>query len=413
MSQLALHPIRVLVLGDSLDALDAVESMLSQEPGIIVTTSGARFGEGIRAVHQSEPDVVLLLADSLVGADPLIAVEELGTARPWTGVVVLSSCGRHTSRDFVLSGARDCLSPPYERDTLVESLRQVHAHETRRRERLAARIEAGDRSRSCQLVAVHGAKGGVGTTTIAVNLAVALKMLTEARVALLDANLQFGDVGVALNVSVATTIVDLLSHLQDLDSDLLNRVMVAHSSGVKVLSGPSELEDAESVSSDQMRRILSALTGDFDYVVADTAATLDSVGLSVLDQAHKIVLVTTPEIPALKNTGRFLQVSRRLGYPPEKTLLVVNRAESRDSVSLSEIEKSLGLKPAATIPSAGGVFVRAVNRGEDVVAIRTAKGISDGIQTLARQLIVSSDSDGGSQRNGGGGGLFKRWRRQR
>ena len=400
MNELSLHPVRVLVLGDSPDATNAVGVMLQQEPGLIVATAKARYGEGVRALHEIGPDVAILLADSLLGADAVVSMEELATARPWTGVIALSSGERYSSRDFVLAGARDCLSPPYERNTLVDSIRQVHAHESRRRERLGPRTAASDQRKSCHMIAVHGSKGGVGTTTIAVNLAVALKVLTNARVAIVDASLQIGDIGVSLNLPVNTTVVDLLARLQDVDEALLDKVMAAHSSGIRVLMGPSDVEDADSITADQMRHVLTLLAGHFDYLIVDTAATLDGVGLAVLDQSHKILLVTTPEVPALKNAGRFLQISRRLGYPSEKCLLLVNRAGSRDAVSLGEIEKSLGVKPVGTLRSAGGVFVKAVNRGEDIVASRMAKEVSDDVYTMARQLVVSEDASGPTKKNG-------------
>ena len=409
MSQLATHPIRVLVLGDTSEAIDAIASVLRQEPGVTVTTSRVGFGAGVRAIQQSEPDIALLLADSLLGTDPLVTIEELGTTGMRTAVVVLSACQQHASREYILAGARDCIPPPYERQSLVASLRQVNAIETRRRERMDARSRTAERQRACRIVAVHGAKGGVGSTTIAVNLAVALRKLTNERVALVDASLQLGDVGVALNLHGSATILDLLMNIHELDMELLDRVLATHSSGVRVLLGAPDLEHADEVNAEQMRRIVTALSTGFEFIVADTAATLDAVGLSVLDLAHRVVLVTTPELPALKNAGRFLQLAGRLGYPREKINLVVNRAGSRDAVSLAEIEKSLGIRSLASIPSAGGVFVKAANRGEDVIASR-ARGVSEGIYALARQLAAKAGEAG--VRQAGRGRLFGLLRRR-
>ena len=389
LSQLPARPIRLLVLGDLPQAVDVIAGLLQHEPGFTITTSRAAYGEASRAVRQAEPDVVLLLADSLEAADPVVAVEELESAAAGVAIVVLSSGDRYAPRDFVLAGARDCLAPPYDREILAASLRQVHAHEARRRDRLVASLGIGGRQHRCRIVAIHGAKGGVGATTVAVNVAVALRRLTDERVALVDASLQTGDVGVALNLVGSAAIDDLVVHLSELDGQLLNRVLVTHSSGVRVLLAPRDLERAEDIGADQMRRVLAALSAHFDYLVVDTSSTLDAAGLAVLDYADKIVLLTTPEIPSLKNAGRFLQVSRRLGYPTDKLVLALNRAHSQNGISFAEVERSLAHRPAATIPTAGGPIMRALNRGEAIVATSTWRGVSRSLTELARLLAVT------------------------
>lgn len=392
MSQLPASPIRTLVLGDSPQDAEVIASLLQAEPGFTVSVSRVAYGEAARAIRHGEPDVILLLADSLTAADPLVAVEELEAAAPGAAIVALSAESRYTTRDFILAGARDCLSPPYDRELLAAGLRQVHAHERRRQDRLAAALGAGMRQHRCRVIAVHGVKGGVGATTVAVNLAVALRRLTGERIAIVDASLQTGDVGVALNLVGSAAIDDLVNRLNELDVDILNRVLVTHSSGVRVLLAPRDIERVDTIGGDEIRRILAFLAAQFDYVVVDTASTLDAVGLAALDYADQIVLLTTPEIPSLKNAGRFLQVSRRLGYPNDKLLLTVNRAGISHAVPLAEIERSLSWRPAATIPSADGLFVQAANRGEAVVATSTWRGPSRSLYRLARQVAVSMPS---------------------
>lgn len=395
MSEMPVNPIRVLVLADSDQVCEVIAGLLQAQPGFTVTTAGDAYGEGYRAARQALPDVILLVADSLVSADPVAEVEELEAAAPGAAVVVLGADGRSTTRDFYLAGARDCLMPPYDHEKLAASLRQVHLHERRRRERLEASIGSGQRKHRCKTIAVHGVKGGVGTTSIAVNLAVALRQLTDERVVVFDASLQSGDVGVALNLTGNTGIDDLVSRLDELDVDLLNRVLVTHPSGVRALLAPRELERVDAIGGEEIRKVMAYLTGHFDYVVVDTAHTLDPAGLAVLDHSDQIVLLTTPEVPSLRNAGRFIQLTKRLGYPASKTLLVLNRAGSRSAVSAADVEKSLGWRPAVAIPSAGSHFIKAVNNGEVIVKPGAWRGPAASLLQLARQLAVTTKAQRG------------------
>lgn len=394
MSQLPTSPVRVLVLDDSPDSTEVIANLLRAEPGFSVTTSAMAFGEGLRAARRSDPNLIVLVADGLVGSDALVAVEELDAAAPGAAIVVLSSGDAALAHDIILAGARDCLAPPYTRDMLITSLRKVHQNESRRRERFSASLTSGLRAHRCQVIAFHGAKGGMGTTTTAVNVAVGLRKLTGERVAIVDASLQAADVGVALNVSSTTGVDDLLPHLNELDADLLSRVLATHSSGVKVLLAPRDLERAEAVAGEEIRRVLAFLAGHFDYVVVDTAPSLDAAGLAALDYADQIVLLTTPDVVALRNTGRFLQLSRRLGYPAEKIGLVVNRSNCHYAIRLSEIEKRLGVKPIATIPNSERAFHWAISRGELLDPGFLFGGPSRAIDRLSRRLAVRSSNSG-------------------
>ena len=390
MMQLPNTPIRALVLDDSPDSSELVANLLRSEPGFAVTASRVAFGEGVRVARKSEPDVIVLVADSLVGTDAHLAVEELEGAAPTSAIVVLTGGDAARTREFHLAGARDCLAPPYTRETLVASVRKVYLNESRRRERLAANLSAGQRRHRCQVIAIHGAKGGVGTTTVAVNVAVALRKLTNERVALVDASLQSGDVGVALNLTNNTGIDDLLPHLNELDVDMLTRVLAGHSSGVKALLAPRDLERAEAVAGDEIRRVLAFLAGHFDYIIVDTAPTLDAPGLAALDHADQIVLLTTPDIAALRNAGRFLQLARRLGYPSEKVALVVNRATSHHAIQRPEIEKRLGITSLATIPALDRAALHAAIHGHLLVENTSFASPGRSLRSLARLLAVQS-----------------------
>ena len=390
MSQSPTSPIRILVLSDSPQASDVIAAMLQSEPGFNVSISAAAYGEGTRAARQTSPDVVVLVADSLAAADPVAEVEELEASAPQAAIVVLGVDARTPPREFYLAGARDCLSPPYDRETVTNSVRRAYQLERRVRERLEMAQGSSQRRHRCKTIAVHGVKGGVGATTIAANLAVGLRQLTGERVALVDASLQAGDIGVALNLIGSAGLDDVVMKLNELDTDLMNRILITHSSGVRVLLAPRDLERVEAIGGDEIRRVLTFMSSHFDYIVVDTAPYLDTPGLAALDHADQIVLLTTPEVPALRNAGRFVQTARRLGYPPNKLLLALNRVGSRNGVPVSEVEKSLGWRPQATISSDGAAFIRAANHGEVVVRLGAWRGASRSLLELARAVSVTS-----------------------
>lgn len=237
-----------------------------------------------------------------------------------------------------------------------------------------------------QIIAIHGAKGGVGATTVAVNLAVALRLETQARIALVDANLYSGDVAVSLNLAVRGSLADLLPHLRNLDGDFLDRAAVRHISGIVAFPAPDDFERAQAIGGEQIGRILGALRRHYDYVVVDTCSLPDQVTARTLEVADRIVLVFTPEIPALKNAARFLNLAEESGYGDQRLIAVLNRDNSRGAVGRDDIATHLRVRIAATLPSEGQTVVGAANVGEPVVGRRRGR-FAEGIRDLSDFLL--------------------------
>ncbi|MEJ2560965.1 MAG: AAA family ATPase, partial [Anaerolineae bacterium] len=171
---------------------------------------------------------------------------------------------------------------------------------------------------------VFSPKRGVGCSTVAINLANALHQAEGRQVALVDSSLQFGDVAVLLNLQASRTIADLAPHIDELDQELLDHVLLAHHSGIKALLAPPRPEMADLVAPGVLNTILEKLRRLYDYIVIDTPSTLADLTLTVLDVADRIILITTPDIPAIKNAKLFFEVTEALEYPSGKTILVLN-----------------------------------------------------------------------------------------
>lgn len=242
---------------------------------------------------------------------------------------------------------------------------------------------AGIRQFDSRVVSIFSTKGGTGKTTVAVNLATALQKLGK-RVALVDLDLQFGDVGVFMNIPTVDTISDLAGE-QLLSPSVVNSYLYKHESGVKVMCGPESPELAELVKSETLEKVLTVLQAEFDFVICDLAPILDDVTLFALDRSEIVYFVTNPEIPTLKNTHTCMGVLGTLGYA-EKVKIVLNRNGDK-LVSVSDVERALDCEVAVAIPADVKSASSAINRGIPVVDCFPKAKISKAVTELAKQLI--------------------------
>jgi pilus assembly protein CpaE len=350
--------------------------------------------EAIELAGKLQPDI-LLLDINMPGMDGITAAELLATRAPTAAIIMMSVQGEPDYlRRAMLAGAREFLVKPFSSDELAASIRQVHARERQKAGRVPA--AAPDRNgsegpappRTGRVVALFAPKGGVGRTTLAVNLAVAAATELGQSVALVDASLQFGDVGVLLNLSPKNkSIVDLAQELTgDEDVEILDSVLVNHSSGIRVLLAPPTPEMSELVTVEHLQRILSALRAHNDLVIVDCWPWLQDSTLTLLDQADVVLLVLTLEITNIKNIRQFVELGEQLGYAESKVQLVLNRADAAYGIRVQDVESSIGRKINHTVVSDGRTVVYALNRGVPfVVAARQAR-VSEDVVRLAKAV---------------------------
>ncbi|HEX2065615.1 MAG TPA: P-loop NTPase, partial [Candidatus Thermoplasmatota archaeon] len=238
--------IHVLVLSDLAEEAELLVSLLAQVEGLQVRSAPTAFGEGLKAVTRYDPHVVVV-ADTI--ENPAAVIEELDAAAPsTTWLAILPEGDVRGAQDCTLAGARATLLKPFDQERLVQAIRQVHARETRRKQHVASSLDAGAaRQQRPRVIAVHGAKGGVGATTLACNLAAALRRLTGRRVALIDGDVLSGDARVMFDVNSAQSLADLLPQLRELDADLVDALLAEHGTGVRVLLAPDQLQRAEAL----------------------------------------------------------------------------------------------------------------------------------------------------------------------
>jgi pilus assembly protein CpaE len=276
-------------------------------------------------------------------------------------------------RRAMLAGARDFLTKPPKSDELVSVIRRAGKIAKTYRTEVRVRgtgslVDPGTgtfpTSGIGKIIAVYSPKGGVGTTTIAANLAVTLHSL-ETPAVIVDANLQFGDVQVFFNERGRTSIVDLTPNVDQLDRELVEDVVLHHqNSGVDIVSAPATPEDGEHVTGQDLVKVLKFLARMYSYVIVDTNSYLADETIDTLDACDLLVLVSSQDIPAIINTRSVLQLLiTRLGISKQKIILVMNRFDRQIAITPDKVGHNLGHKVACVLFEDREVVVPGVNRG--------------------------------------------------
>ncbi|MFD1037353.1 CpaE family protein [Virgibacillus byunsanensis] len=234
-------------------------------------------------------------------------------------------------------------------------------------------------------IAVCGAKGGIGRTLISVNLAIALSK-KNLNVNLLDADFQFGDVSVAMDLQPSFTMKDVVGELKSIDESSINNYLTAHSSGVSVLPSPERPEFAELVTTDALLQVVDMLRKQSDYLVVDTGMGIQEQTLDVLEQADQILVVTNLEMTALKSTRLMLETLEKLGIR-EKVILVVNRYDMDSLIKAEDVPDMLGSKDTIFIPNDFKSASQSLNLGIPLVISRSKSNLSKAFFRIAEKLI--------------------------
>jgi pilus assembly protein CpaE len=387
--------IRVLIVDDIVESRDNVAKLLRFEPDVEIVGMAEGGQEGIDLAFQLEPDIVLMDIN-MPGVDGITATTRISSRLVNTAVIMMSVQNEPDYlRRSMLAGAREFLSKPFSLDELVESIRHVHqlAQSSRRvvvDPTVHLPTTSGGKTRRAQIFSVFSLKGGVGRSTVAANLAVALRTAAPDReVILVDGNLLYGDIGVMMNVKDNKTIGDIVRNFTTLDRDLVNDILVTHSSGVKVLLAPPDPQAGERVSAEHMRQIVQYLHAMADFVIVDTRPSFDDVTMSLLDLSDRILLLLTLELTAIKGAKQYLELCDLLGYDSDKIQLVLNRATVNSGIPVEDIAGSLKGDFIAKLPDDAAAVLRAINEGVPIQQSAPNSALAHEISGLAAYLTKS------------------------
>lgn len=406
---MAADKIRVLIVDDIAETRENIRKLLQFESDVDVAGAAAAGKEGVKLALELDPDVILMDIN-MPDIDGITATEMIRQKLPHVQVIILSvQNDQNYMRRAMLAGARDFLTKPPMGDELISAVRRagdmarLERAKGAQQQQLVAAVSAGSPAMMAglapsvkgKIVTIYSPKGGTGCTTIAVNLALALNS-EDTRVVLVDANLQFGDVAVFVNVQGKNTIVELAPRVDELDADIVEEILVKHeASGVRILAAPQRPEMAEKVGAEQFIKVVQYLQRMYAYVVIDTSPILTDLILSIFDVSDVLVLVTTQEIPAIKSARLVLDLFQTMGLGKDRLVFTMNRYDKRIAITPERVSENLKHEISAIVPFDEKIVITAVNRGVPFILENKAQPVGRGILSLAeavRARLASLDS---------------------
>ena len=379
--------VRVVALCDPGATLQQITEALNAQNEFTLADIIASKDKLTRQIRASEADI--LLVDSTLGGEPTIdIIDDLALQFPSTAVVaILPNNDPLVAQQVMLAGARAFLITPFSQINLVSTLRRVSELEGRRQQTQSyVPTQVMESTRPLRSVTVFSPRGGTGVTSIAANTAIALAEETGKKVLLFEGKVFFGHLEVMLNLKVQNALSDLIPHVTSLDESLIRDVVCPHPSGIHVLLAPSNVQIAQGIRAEDIYSIYMGVARYYDFIVVDAGGPLNDISVTLMDATDRILLVTTPDLASLHDTSRFLQLSRSLGYPAEKILMILNKAGVEGGVKLKDIEEVLHNQIYHQIANDPANVTRSINRGIPFLVYYPRSPASKSIQQLARNL---------------------------
>jgi pilus assembly protein CpaE len=330
--------------------------------------------EQIRSLHNQDPALILMMVAETVTADLL--------------------------RGAMRAGVSDVIEAPLDEPKIEAAIEQF-GHDVLKRRSAAKPTVEPVRTERGAIVTVTSAKGGSGKTVTATNVALLLNRIPDKKVVLVDADLQFGDVCLLLQLEPRFTMVNAAHELHHLDGEMLDSLLTEHPSGLKVLAAPLEPAFADDITTAGLMQMLDLLQENYDYVVVDTASMLDELILSLIEKADHVLMVVDMDLPSVKNAKLALETLRLLKFSTQNVQLVMNRSNSKAKLDNKEIEGALKMEISAAVPSDAAV-PNSVNEGRPIVETDPKGKVAKGFESVA-ELIAGKIPESTSK-----GGLFGR-----
>lgn len=383
------EPIRVLTISSDELMLELIKTALAREVNYLFIDRQEQDHDLMESIENSKPDCILL--DFLTSAaNPIDLIDSISLQFPEIMVVVILPEDKIAEANrVILAGARAFMIQPFNQKGLMDTLgriRELYQRSQQARTTVAA-TELPPATRGTFVV--FSPKGGVGCSTVAINLALALKDELHQDVLLMDGKLLFGDLDIMLNLKTQNSISDLVPHIGSLDESLIRDVVSEHVSGLKILPAPVNPISAQGIHPEELHKILTVVQNSYPNVVIDSGNFMNDNAVTLMDASHKILLVINPDIASLRDASRFFEICHTtLSFPREKILVVINQHDQREGIALEDIERSLKTNVFATLPWDPRASLQSINRGVPVALQTQNIPLRKAFRAMAKNLAA-------------------------
>jgi len=376
---------KILLVSKNPEIIQSTREYLAEEETLVLVEKEVNPGNLFSVIEAVKPDVVLL--DFNFHTDPFDLVDKVVGEYPKSAVIAILPEDQVINLDrVVLSGARAFVNFPYEGYKLPITIKRVVELQQRNGRSRDAFAEPG-KEKFKHTYTVFSPKGGAGTSTIAVNLAIALHEVLDEEVLLIDGKHLFGHLALYLNLRTGNSVTDLIAHAGSLDERLIRQVVVKHTSGITVLPSPTSISEAQGIRPESLFTVLQALQDTFQNIIIDGGSSLNENTVTYMDSSDKILLLLNPDLASMRDVRQFMEVARTLSYPKDKISLVLNQAGRKADIKSAEIEDILTVKIFGTIPADENMALSSLNEGVPILLKKSRHPISRAIKKLAKDLV--------------------------
>ncbi len=364
-----------------------ISSLVKDMSGIEVVQTSTDLGDLESILKEKIPTLVLLGPDFLLIDLKKILLDyssSLGTIKV---ILLVSKVSTNLFKEAIKLNIHDVLEFPFAYNDLVESVKRANdIFEDAITEKTGStKGEKADDKKGAVKITVFSPKGGTGKSFIATNLAIDMANLLKKKITIFDLNYQFGDVALMLNLFPKHTVYDIMSFVDQLDSEMLNSFLTVHESGVKILPAPIDPTQNEAISTKNTKKILDVLSDFNDFIIIDTPSGFSENVLLLLEETDFLCVVTSMDVPSIKNLKITLQLLDQLNFPREKIILILNRSDTKVGITAEEIKKTINKNIDVAIPSSR-IVPLSVNKGIPVVKENPRSPVAKSIRRLSNLL---------------------------
>ena len=369
---------KIIIIEADDDSKQQLKKEIEKFQSIHLVGESDNFTDGYQLIQENHPEIVF--ADLGFSIDHALGfAEKITQKNPELSLFITSHhANPELIRQFMRAGARDFLTKPIKYEDLKSAIST--ALKLKRQKMI---------SEGCggKIFTIFGVKGGVGTTTIATNLAISLKAQSNRSVVILDLNLQLGNVPILLNVPLKYSIVDVVNNLNSIEPDTLKDMLPKDNSGINVICGPLRPEESDIITTLHLDQILNLLKVEFDFIILDTSVILNDLTLKAFDDSDMIITVLEYDILSIYNARRCLDIFKRMKYGEDKVLLLINRFDAGSGFAFQEFKQSIKYPIFWKIPNQDyNNVLRSINKGIPISILLPKSKVSQSFANLAIKL---------------------------